>query len=118
MTYTPKTSADQVVGGWADFDNYPNKHEIYMRQLKADGIVEPKLVVTDLALEEIPNGTTVRAMFGNRKESYTLKNGQWEEGGFRKNKSSDWIIQYILKNERAGEWKLEIPANEWYRFQK
>lgn len=118
MTYSPKTSAQSVVGGWKDFDRAPSKQEIYRRQLAADGIVEPKMVVTDLALEEIPNGAVVRAIFAGRKESYQKVDGQWEETSFRKVWDSAWIVRNVLQDPRAGGWVLEIPVSEWHNFQK
>lgn len=118
MTYSPKTSAQAVTGGWKDFDRAPSKQEIYRRRVLADGIVEPKLVVTDVAIEEVPNGAVVVAMFGNRKESFQKVDGQWEETSFVKSWDSQWIINTVLKDSRASQWALQIPVGEWYRFQK
>lgn len=118
MTYTPKTTADQVVGGWADFANPPSNTEIFRRRLAADGITKPNLKLADVAIEEIPNGSHVIAIFGGRKESYYKVDGEWENAGIRKTWDSAWIVRNVLKSENAGSFVLEVPMSEWVNFQK
>lgn len=111
-TYSPKTPAAKVATakGWLDFNNAPDKFEVYRRQIIADGLVEPKLTVADVVVAELPEETRI----GGR---YFLRNG-WKVVGPNWDKPElNWTSDQIVDGCIRPTDTVKIPVAYWYLFQ-